>query len=183
MYFPLLIYNFQCSDDKEAGFYKGIVSPLEMFDVTALSKAEWSWMSQNTWKSTHQMAGQERCPCIAQRDEFKLNIRKLISNAGVFHLISSTKVRSFMIYCIMLLGNWGYYQVFLLHKKILLEYILLVCINRTRSCYNYRTSRIEWNEVNYSFKPLWIMLTLEGTIVSSKNLSVLFLFQEKTNRI
>lgn len=89
MYFPLLIYNFQCSDDKER-VLQGIVSQLKC--LMSLHYLRQNGVeSQNTWKSFHQMAGQERCPCIAQRDEFKLNIRKLISNAGVFHLISSPR--------------------------------------------------------------------------------------------
>lgn len=69
----------------------------------------------------HQMIGQERCPWIAQRDEFKLNIRKLISNAGVFHLIF---LQGKVIYDLLYntVRELGYYQVFL-HKKILLEYM------------------------------------------------------------
>lgn len=63
----------------------------------------------------HQMTGQERCPWIAQHDEYKLSIRKLISNAGVFDLIfSQGKVIEELLYNSV--GELGYYQVFLLHK-------------------------------------------------------------------
>lgn len=52
--------------------------------------------STNTWKSFPSY-GQERCPWLVWHREFRQNIRKLISGAGVFHLIFS-KVRSVRSY-------------------------------------------------------------------------------------
>lgn len=37
----------------------------------------------------------------------------------------------------------------------------------------------EWNEPNYFFKHLWILLTLKGTILNSENLSIPLLFARK----